>query len=665
MVTDGTTDEGLRLSLFNRFLTPKAQNWIIAVGLLSLLAVALLRCVPTLLGAIMGKMGGGSVSFTALILSPDEYPRAKEIGSAYSMDISRLDLTGIADNSDDFPNASPLLLLENGKPLEPHIMHADMRNAVKRGGFSHWGNQLIFAPFDDGDVNKNVYTLALPVAGKPYDEKAAQSQLFNRIHRRVWAVAIAVNLLACVILWRRYAANIPSRLKAVYYAIFSVSVFLIMLGGVSMLAPNEPQKWDVFYVNPDTQGYVQRFTHNSYRPPLVSLFTHLVTAGSGYDGAVAGLPNNTPIRNSSHPLLRVVKGQKILLCISMIVALIVTAFHIGPVLSALLYLWLYDSNRLSFYSSVMISEPITEALALFTIAAFGAFLLKGKKPLLLIAAVTAAAMFMARPAAIYGMIFPGVMMLWALWISWREYCKTSLAAVLLAGCLVSLQPAYVYYKTGALTPSPLHSWGKMAFALEVAKPEDVNLLQSDGARRFFERAMEIKKAKDRELRKLYKSERELLWYALNSNLYQVALPAIVQTAGSSNEKIFQEVNSLILSKRRMEYVIFGLESIRIATTGDFPVTSLHVWKFGFWHIAFALLAVAAVTRGAAGLFASTLILAHIAHLVVICYHDAPLSRYVHATEFMVIIAAMVLLPATLSKLVNRFSRRPETAPCPA
>jgi hypothetical protein len=80
-------------------------------------------------------------------------------------------LAYLADNVWDPPNNSPVFLFEDGVQLPwPHALHAEIEHRGA-GRFSHWGNQLLFAPTDNADPNSRLASFSLVIAteGLPED----------------------------------------------------------------------------------------------------------------------------------------------------------------------------------------------------------------------------------------------------------------------------------------------------------------------------------------------------------------------------------------------------------------------------------------------------------------------------------------------------------------
>jgi len=73
-------------------------------------------------------------------------------------------LADLADNVSDPLNSSPVFLFEGGAQLPwPHALHADIER-LGRGRFSHWGNELLFAPTENIDPNSTRASFTLVIA---------------------------------------------------------------------------------------------------------------------------------------------------------------------------------------------------------------------------------------------------------------------------------------------------------------------------------------------------------------------------------------------------------------------------------------------------------------------------------------------------------------------
>jgi len=84
--------------------------------------------------------------------------------SGYSFIAREFGLDGIADSPEN-PTRSPVIVLEDGKPLgPPHSVHADI-SYIGHGRFSHWRSiGIIFSTSDNinPNVNRRQYDIIRP-----------------------------------------------------------------------------------------------------------------------------------------------------------------------------------------------------------------------------------------------------------------------------------------------------------------------------------------------------------------------------------------------------------------------------------------------------------------------------------------------------------------------
>jgi hypothetical protein len=97
-------------------------------------------------------------------LAPQEIAQSSEIAFFVPIALDKAFPLMIAADGPAGPTASNLRLFENGKPLQPHSPHVDIRN-VGKGRFSHWGSNhsstLLFAASDNTDPRSNGRTYTI------------------------------------------------------------------------------------------------------------------------------------------------------------------------------------------------------------------------------------------------------------------------------------------------------------------------------------------------------------------------------------------------------------------------------------------------------------------------------------------------------------------------
>lgn len=101
---------------------------------------------------------------------------------------------------------------------------------------------------------------------------------------------------------------------------------------------DKSSNWNVFYITQDSGGYVEKYSHNSIRPPVYSLFIQLLTAGTGFNHTLEEYQLKRTIKDVHDPLMRVVRVQKIVLLASSLVACMSLMGLMSSTLPAILFL---------------------------------------------------------------------------------------------------------------------------------------------------------------------------------------------------------------------------------------------------------------------------------------------------------------------------------------
>jgi hypothetical protein len=247
--------------------------------------------------------------------------------------------------------------------------------------------------------------------------------------------------------------------------------------------------------------------------------------------------------------------------------------------------------------------------------------------------------YLTRPAEVYGGVLLTAMFLWALKADWRKYWLSCLTAVLLPAVLIVIPIFYIYLATGNLTPTPMYTLAKIAFALQVAEPEDINLMPDEETRRFLIKALEIKRVEDAKIEAAVPQGTHPFFTQVMANLYIVSRLAMndILPEGSSTDKInlLARVSTPLLAHHRFEYYKLGLSSFWYATT--------HLSIHSFGGIIIICLVLALLLRGLAGFSAIALILTHLTHLWIVSLIDIPILRYIWVTQFLILISLFILL----------------------
>jgi MFS family permease len=337
--------------------------------------------------------------------------------------------------------------------------------------------------------------------------------------------------------------------------------------------------------------------------------------------------------------MRVVRVQKIVLLACSLLTCAALMGLMSSTLPAIFFLWLYEYGFFSPEISQIMSEPIAQAWLFLILASFFAFLWKRWKFLLPLSGFFCAGLYLTRPAGFYGGVLLAAMFLWALYHGWRSYWLPCLIAVLLAAALVASPILYTYFTVGNLSPTPMYALAKIAFALQVAEPEDINRMPDEEAHRFLIKALEIKRVEDAKIEAVVRQGTHPYFTQVTANIYIVSTLAIneVLPEGSPTDKInlLARVSTPLLAHHRFEYYKLALNSFWYATT------RLSIYYFS--GIITICLVLALLLRGWAGFSAIALILTHLTHLWIVSLFDIPILRYIWATQFLILLSLFILL----------------------
>ena len=379
---------------------------------------------------------------------------------------------------------------------------------------------------------------------------------------------------------------------------------------------------------------------------MYTLFIQHVTTGIGFDHKLDKYPINQPIRDTSDPLMRVTRAQKVMLLTSRLLACAALMGLMYSPMTALFFLGLYEFGFFSKEINHILSEPLAQTWMFLILAVFFTFLWKRWKFLLLLGGAFCAALYLTRPAGIYGGVLLAAMLLWAMKAGWRKYWLSSLAAVLLPAVLVAALILYTYFATGSLSPTPMYGLAQIAFALQVAGPDDLNLMPDEEAREFLTKALEVKKLEDTKIEAIVPDTTEQLFNKLSSNIYQVAAP-VANTSNFSNLMI--KVSTPLLKRHRVEYFLLGWNSFRYAAT-QMSMDRVIKGPYSLGIVILISVVLALYLRGWVGFCSASLIFTHLAHMVIVSLFDFPLTRYLWATEWLVLVAGFILVNGIFSRL---------------
>jgi hypothetical protein len=506
---------------------------------------------------------------------------------------------------------------------------------------------------------------ALPfflMANKTQALQFARTDNMRNIHNYAWGLAIYINLIAAWI-WpikfsRLSITEIGNFNPFRYFFPIIIAAFIsyycltvIVAGDVGN--NHSPSNWNVFYVSPDSGGYVERYSAYSIRPPMYPLFIQLVTTGTGFDHKLDRYPINQPIRDTSDPLMRVTRAQKLILITSSLLACAALMGLMNSPLPALFFLGLYEFGFFSQEINHILSESLAQTWLFLILAGFFTFFWKRWKFLLPLSGAFCATLYLTRPAGVYGGVLLTAMLLWAIKADWQKYRLSCLAAVLLPVVLVAIPIFYTYLATGSLSPAPMYGHAQIAFALQVAGSDDLSLMSDEQAREFLIKALEVKQIEDAKIKVAEPDATSQLLNMLSSNIYRVAIPIAneILPNTSNQSSLLIKVSTPLLTRHRAEYLLIGWNSFWYAAT-QMSMDRIINKPFSLGIVILISLILALYLRGWVGYCSISLILTHLAHMVIVSMFDFPLTRYLWATELLVFIGGFILIWGIFNRLTE-------------
>ena len=451
--------------------------------------------------------------------------------------------------------------------------------------------------------------------------------------------------------------KIPTWYKAFCFVIVSIFLVIYVVGPMRRIG-EIVLSWDVYYMTPDSDSYVGRYNEYSLRPPLLPILTETLTDIDTVKKEK--YPAGKPITTGQ--LIRVVRLQKILFVLSALCLAFTLMSIVDPLTVIVFYLLLFNVNAFNLeYSSLIMSESITQSLLTFLLSVFLYFAKKLDSSVLLLAGPLFSMMFLTRPAAIYAGVLVLIIAFCSLKLGLRHCWRNVIVSFLLMAVLIGAPMLHRYLKTGYLTPAGMYASSKITFALYFSSANDIDIMPSYEKKLFLKTAIELKEKQDILLRQYYKSEKELTDATIVSVLYSIKKLGVVAIApqsaiialptGSDIErvKLIQEVSHILLKKHWYEYAIFIIRQYFYAvkvTLNAYPVVLV------FW---ICFVAVALICKKNKLLLAYIAVgLAHFVHLFIVVSSDLPIIRYIKATEFLLFISLFLLVHDVVSKYISDF-----------
>jgi len=260
-----------------------------------------------------------------------------------------------------------------------------------------------------------------------------------------------------------------------------------------------------------------------------------------------------------------------------------------------------------------------------------------------LAALLCGLLYLTRQAAGYTSLFLAAMIVWGLFSNWRKYWRSSAVSICLLAGLVAIPDVYGHFKLGKLSAAQdsLQYQYRIAYALQVAQPQDVAVMADEKSRIWLLDALKRREAEHRKVDELCNGDIYCQQvYYIHYNLYFVAMPPGFNDPNLP--EFFMKISAPILKRHWLAYLAFGFRSWTLGLTQP-KVARFRMLGFSPWWIYAACFGAVIVLRGRIAFAAATLICGHLSHVALTALFAAPIPRMVWASEFLVVIAVFLLL----------------------
>jgi hypothetical protein len=632
-----------------------------------------------------------------------ELPIRHEGEHSYTCNLTRLDIAVLSDSDDD-PQRSRLVLTEDGVPLRPHALHDDIRTGA--GCFSHWGVLLYFSSRDGSDPTGNgrnyvihyrAARAALWEMVSPCAYSAAVILLLalaaGSVSRPIiltassrWSAiamlgsALAISLLTQV--WRdrhRFAINPDS---AGYTETPDISMrppgYYAFMAAASNPARVRTEVLDLVHQGQD--GVVQE---GSVRQPIARVVVAqglvLVCALIGaFFAFQAIMPSplaaaiilligqfapKVPV--SRFTAVAAVAGLLVLLFLGMtrrsgrerlpaVGAFLLAAFALAAVLPMALQRTLIPNEHY-----VLCSETAAMAAETWVMLSLVRYIVRGRTGWVWSAALAAAAAFLIRPAAVFAFVAvfgaAGAMLCRR---NHREWIST--ISALASGAVLAALPGLVNRAAHAQAADvSMLRWGLATYALTVAEPADAGRIHDPVARELLEQALPARNKMRTGITPPPGWGYDAEVYRFDSYQYEIILPISEQIARrtfpgtfhereSNRNRILWEMAAPIYRTRWRSLALMFAHSFAYAVGSGTRLSQTVPW----WMALIGVAALAVLARNPIGWAGLTLCAAHLAHLAIVCAINAPLVRYIRATEFLSVIGVFLVIWAGMVRVTR-------------
>jgi hypothetical protein len=571
-----------------------------------------------------------------VVLDPVSNPITPRTGLSYFCDLTQ---THLQDRADNAVTARELRVnfYENGEPLLREVDHG--RIEKQAGLFSHWDHYIAFSP--QGGKPDGVYSIRYLTL----DE--SQSFLKFWAEPRLWTWTAAICLICLAMIGAADRNLVPHR-----------ATWLLFVALAGAIAPHLVKGWDVAETTPDSQFYAK----NSARPPLYPWFIAAVKGKTALSEDDFRL-HRAPLPHPSPAILNVIRAQRLLFWTCFLVAPWTAALLVSRPVSVLFFFALHRSHMLlpDLENSLM-SEPLASAMLFLAVAAFCVITARRSLWPLPALATAFSALILTRSAGAFVIIFFAVAVL-ILVVANRQRMRAVFAALSLAGIIGAGALAAMFYnshaRNGVWTLAPLKNWERVAFALQVSDPTDVEAMPDADCRQFLEAALCRRGTVAGE-------------FDLNRNCWEIAYPLAQQmfverygTAdlpepGEYSPPLFRYVNSLfsrtadsVLPRHRDAYWSIVAQSFFARAARD--CTRLHRGRLTFWWLIGIGFVCCLIGRNRCALAGATCLTAHLGNLILMSCFELPLDRYVYFSEWLCLFGLLLAGVSCGQRLLSQIS----------
>jgi hypothetical protein len=435
---------------------------------------------------------------------------------------------------------------------------------------------------------------------------------------------------------------------------------MVTLWTIASCKPSE------FKITGDSTSYLVRYDYTSVRPPVYPWFIRAAVGGVKPERWRQEL-----IKPDERRLARVVAAQTVLYATALaaffwaLCSILPSAFVF--VIAA--FLLAREYHPAAGMLQTIMSESLAATFTLVLATVFVLSLTGYRRGYPLVAGLLFAALFLTRPAATYGAVLCAAIFTVAL-VRERTFLNREVFIGAALAVMISIAPSiYVYRNTGLflIAPNGLSLSAKAWLTATLATQEDVARMPDAESRQYVEIMLE----KRPRAYQLVESKEwvdvlpELKWHPpivfpagysnqpawryANMNLNQVVSPALMAVRHTNTyltvDLISKAFWPVVKAHREDLYRIYA-DSFLHGWNSVTRTTALFSWT------AFLLVLFAAVfCNPRLGLPALVLFATHASNVLIVATNDAPIRRYILATDYFVLLAAAISLFA-LAELVG-------------